>query len=230
MRLRHGYILLVCACAPAAFAQVGTPAFSQPPVNQPATGYFSDAVASQYYAQQIADNFTLSGVTIVDHVRFWGSTENFHNNDLSNIASFTIAFYSDSSGMPGAVVGNETFPLATTDPTPTGHTNPFGGDEFVHLAALATPITLQGSTPYWVSISATLVDPIGDAWVWTNSAADNVIAANFFTTPTQTTWTRESPQQDVAFDIIPAPGTLLAILVPGLLLRHRRTRVDAARC
>jgi hypothetical protein len=191
-------------------------------VDQPATGYFSDQLAAQYYHQQIADDFRLFGVTVVDHVRFWGSTENFHNNDLSNILSFTITFYSDGAGTPGTVVGAETFPLADTSPVATGHTNPLGGDEFEHVAELTTPVTLQGATTYWISIAATLVQPFGDAWVWTNSSANNVVAANFFDSG-QPSWTRESPQPDVAFQIIPAPGAwVLGVVALAVCVRRRR--------
>jgi hypothetical protein len=68
--------------------------------------------------------------------------------------SFTVTFYSDAGGLPGAVVNTQSG-LSYTDTTGLGSPS----------ITLATPVDLSAGT-YWVSIVARMDFPVGGEWGW----------------------------------------------------------------
>ncbi|MEC9373425.1 MAG: hypothetical protein VYC34_06245, partial [Planctomycetota bacterium] len=160
--------------------RVGSVAYEQP--NDSADGFFTDAVAGQFYSQRIADNFTLASTSNVNGVNWWGSSEFFIFNDLTNFSSFTVEIFADAGGAPGAsVTGPITASTAATNPVATGNFNFAGGIEYMQGIKFDNPVTLQGGTQYWLSIGSTNISPGDDGYIWsTSNSGDLILAGNFF--------------------------------------------------
>jgi hypothetical protein len=198
------------------FDRAGAVVHSVPPTS--ADGFFSDAVAGQFYEQRVADNFALSANTAINGVNWWGSSENFIGpSDLSNMASFTIEIFDGNFSSLYA----ETFLTADTNAVETGAANSSGGLQYFHSVKLSSPVELLGGTEYWISIGATNVDPEGDAWVWSDAEGDAIIAADFFDGAGFQVF---GDSGDVAFELqaIPAPGGAALLGLAGLVCMRRR--------
>jgi len=109
------------------------------------------------------DNFTLGGTYDIDEFAWIGSY--FNPAQQGVITAFTLQFYADAGGMPGAVLwsgaggGNfgETF---------IGFDN-FGDPTFIYDGLLGVPFHATGGVTYWVSIVPDLGIP--PQWGWETS-------------------------------------------------------------
>lgn len=194
----------------------GPVVYSQAPTS--ADGYFSDAVAGQFYSQMIADNFTLTNNTVVSGVNWWGSSENFVDSDYTNFFSFSVMIMDGNFDLVFA----QTFSTGDTNPVATGVVNVAGGEQFFQSVKFDQTFELTGNTEYWIAIGTTNSDPEGDAWVWSSAAGDGILASDDFDGAGFLVSTGLS--DDVAFEIqaIPTPGAASLLALAGLVTLRRR--------
>lgn len=199
----------------------GLVVFSQAPAGDGATGYPTDAIDGQFYGQRLADNFMLDSSAEINGVRWWGSSENYFNADLSNFDSFVVSFLADDAGLPGMTVAEFTFTLGQTNPIDTGTVSIADAPQYVFEAKFDS-FMLEGGVTYWLSIGSINVAADGDAFVWTHSSGgDSTIASDFFD---GTGFQRFDNDPSVAFEIqaVPSPGAATLIGLAGLVALRRR--------
>lgn len=120
------------------------------------------------------DNFTLGATYNISTVEWIGSY--FNPSIQAPITGFTVNFYADSGGAPGALLG-------TTGDVP-GNANEFslGLDNAgnpTYLYGLSTNFTATGGTTYWLSIVPDLGFP--PQWGWeTGTGGDGASYQCFF--------------------------------------------------
>ena len=108
----------------------------------------------------VYDNFTLSTATEVWGVQWTGG---YFNGTIAPIAGFTLQFYSDSGGVPGASIYSTYIP-GTAGETDIGL---YGAYELYNYSAgLGTPFDAAGGTQYWLSIVPDIGFP--PQWGWTS--------------------------------------------------------------
>jgi hypothetical protein len=163
------------------------------------------------------DDFTLTGPAIVDDVHWQGGY--FNPGTQGTITSFTITFWSDNAGQPGAQLLSETIP-GTANETFVG--NQFFGPVYNYSVNLSVPFLATGGTQYWLSIVPTMTLP--PQWGWhTGTGGDGLAYQDFFGDRTALA------DVDFAYDLtgtaVPEPASLglvgLAILALTACLRRR---------
>jgi hypothetical protein len=119
----------------------------------------------------VYDNFMLGGDGTVTGV---GWTGEYFNGTQAPIAGFTIQFYSDNAGTPGASVYS-TYITGTANETDLGS---FGGYEvFSYSGALATAFSAAVNNQYWLSVVPDLGFP--PQWGWsTGTGGDGISYQN----------------------------------------------------
>jgi hypothetical protein len=175
------------------------------------------------------DNFTLPSSSQINGVQWQGGY--FLPPNQGPITAFTLTFYADNGGQPGAALLSETIPgnanetFVGTEPG-TGN----GGDlVFNYSTVLPTAFQAQANTPYWLSIVPNLNfsdDPNIGQWAWhTGTGGDGVSFQDFL-------GQRFNDPSDLAFSLsgivnTPEPASLLlwgAVALGGLACcRRRRT-------
>jgi len=97
--------------------------------------------------QSIAENFVLIAPETIGQIVIWGGY--FPTNVPLVTDNYTVIFYADAAGLPGAAVA----PAETNVPTTRVDTgiDLFGVDEYQFTLTLANPVTLTPGT-YWVEI------------------------------------------------------------------------------
>lgn len=210
------FALCVFAICGSAFA---APLYSQPD-DQPGTpGYFSVGGPGQFFTQRMADDFTIGG-GMVNKLRWWGSSQNFQFADLTNITGFDVAIYGDLGGIPDA--SNTIFHAqpakAGLTITPTGNLSFVGAIQYQFDLDIA-PLNLAGGT-YWLSVGGLLVNPNGDTFVWNTSSVGDFANSSFYYP--NSGWIAFDPSDNMAFEIIPAPGALALLGMGGLIAGRRR--------
>lgn len=163
------------------------------------------------------DNFTLGSTNAIDEVLWTGTYWN--PSSPGTLLQFTLTFWPDNAGQPGAVAlysavipgtGNETLILSPAT---------YGYD-----VSLTSPFVATGGTPYWLSIVPTVGYP--PQWGWNvGTGGDGISYQDFM-------GSRNSVPYDMAFQLngeatgIPEPvslalaGTGLVLL--GFVARRRR--------
>ena len=145
------------------------------------------------------DNFNLGAASIINSVSWTGSYSN--PSIPGSISSFTISFFTDNAGQPGALINsetisgnaNETFLQNDVVDSPT----------FSYSADLPTSITTDVGRQYWLSIVANA--PLYPQWGWeTGTGGDGVSYQDFL-------GSRSSYSVDLAFSL---NGTLAPTYVP----------------
>jgi hypothetical protein len=124
----------------------------------------------------VYDNFTLAGDGNVTDLSWTGVY--FNPPTPSPMAGFTIQFYSDNAGIPGASLFS-TYVTGTANETDLGS---FGGIEtFGYSGNLGTAFGATGNTQYWISIVPDLGFP--PQWGWsTGTGGDGASYQVFFGT------------------------------------------------
>ena len=211
-------VLVVAGASPVHAGQL----FKQPTAT-PSVAYSSQTDTSGIYGDfaTVYDNFTLGvGATMTD-VSWVGS---YFAGSSSGISGFTIAFYADDAGQPGAVLMTENI-AGNADETS------IGDDPAVHLtfsysATLSTTFIAAAGTQYWLSIVPDLRFP--SQWGWESGIGGDGLSYQDFLGD------RTSLAVDFAFSLdgaylstVPEPGTLTsactAVLMGlGYTLRRRR--------
>lgn len=199
--------------------------YSQPNDRPNQISFFSDAVSGQFFSQRMADDFVLGGDAMISGVKWWGGSQNFQFDDLTNMTSFTVLILGDDNGPDlGNVLASITLDTASTNPIETENLLFAGGQQYEQEIAFGAPVAVNGGETLWVSIGATLVQPAGDAWVWSGSTVGNLVnATDFFDGSGFIVF--DPTANDLAFEIIgvpePATAGLLALGAVGLLRRKR---------
>lgn len=165
------------------------------------------------------DNFTLIESGLVTEVTWQGSYSDFvdltNNPATPNTVSFELAFWSDASGEPGALLLSQTFPIAAVDVTFVG-LSPTNRNVFNYGLDLTVPFLAQAGTSYWLSIfsNSSSFTPL---WGWrTGSGGDGMSFQENLATGS------EGPVDlDRAFSlsgqpgVVPEPSSIL-LLISGL--------------
>ena len=198
-------------------------------VNNPVAdtvGFYSDAFNSKgtyTYAQSGAQAFSLEDSYTTSSLRWWGSSNGFNGQGISNIDCFQIIVWDN---VFDSQVTNQTIDLANITVTATGETNFFG--EAIY--EFYVPITFQiSSGSYFMNIGAQLNDAAGDQFVWSQGQdVDNF----WFTDDNggQNKWGNWRPLPNFigntaggAFVLsAPSPGAIALLGMAGLVGRRRR--------
>jgi PEP-CTERM motif len=120
------------------------------------------------------DNFTLSSSYNVDEFQWAGGYFNPQVQGL--ITGFTLTFYADAGGSPGATLATYSGP-GTFGETFIG-TDSFGDPMFLYDGLLGTPFAASANTQYWVSIVPDLGFP--PQWGWGTSADGDGVGYQVF--------------------------------------------------
>jgi PEP-CTERM motif len=125
----------------------------------------------------VYDNFTLGSAASVNLVTFVGS----YVPAQAPIAGFTIQFYADSAGAPGASLYSAFLP-GTAGETFLG-TDFFSNPEYAYSALLPTAFNAAAGTQYWLSIVPDVGLP--PQWAWeSGTGGDGASYQDFFGTLT----------------------------------------------
>jgi hypothetical protein len=210
------------------------PAHAEVVYSQPTTtdagdvglGWYSSSEPRPTRNFRHADNFTLGADTSITSVRWWGLSEGVSHTDLSNFDSFTIEFWTNrmvpnGNIRPRELILSTTLNVKETNTTETGRAGASGALEYVHEAALGEAVELLGGEIYWVSISASSIDPSADVWQWQDSDDFDTLSSSF--DYGQNRWV-VLEDTDSAFELIavPSPGSVGVLAMGGLLAQRRR--------
>jgi len=168
---------------------------------------------------EIADDFRLSAGAAITSVDWWGFIARA-GTDETVPRDFLISFYAHAGGSPGALIASRS---VTAGGVATGL---FGSEEIYKYSASIAPVSLSGSTQYWISIQE---DEVGGVrWLW-QSAASAATDLGFGTRVPGSSWVVRdvSGFKNVSFVLsaVPEPGTGLLLAIGGatyLLIRRRR--------
>lgn len=171
----------------------------------------------------VYDNFTLAGTATIGNVAFTGGF--FNPNSPGPITGFTVNFYSNAGGQPGAL-------LSSTAVSGDGHQALIGdtGGVFMANYSVDTNFTATGGTQYWLSVVPTLGFP--PQWGWAQSGTgDGVEYQDFF-------GSRSQVGSDAAFTLstatsaVPESSTwammILGVGMIGGTMRRRRSFAKAS--
>jgi hypothetical protein len=166
------------------------------------------------------DNFSLAATSIVNAVSWQGGY--FLPPVQGPISAFTLTFYADASGQPGAALLSETIP-GTANETSVGTetaTGNGGNLVFNYSDPLPVPFSAQAGTTYWLSIVPDLPfdqsdNPAFGQWGWHSGVGpDGTSVQDFF-------GDRLTRQDDLAFTLTGLTGAAVpepaSFLVWGLL-------------
>lgn len=134
----------------------GAIVYSQTPT--PNQSNFSDPDSGFYYA----NGFSISSTDTVRSVTWQGVYAS--NDSPITPDSFTIKFYTDSSGIPGAEAGSFVIGAPTLRMDTGGTLSGF--NLFEYTANLGPGISLSSSQDYWISIFNDTTADANDNWAW----------------------------------------------------------------
>ncbi|HVP55753.1 MAG TPA: PEP-CTERM sorting domain-containing protein [Candidatus Eisenbacteria bacterium] len=156
------------------------------------------------------DNFTLGASYNIDEVAWIGSY--FNPPNQGTITGFTLTFYADNGGQPGAAIWSG-FGSGNFGETFLGFDNA-GDPTFLYDGLLGSPFAAAAGTQYWMSLVPDLAFP--PQWGWeTGVGGDGAAWQDFF-------GSGGSIPNDLSFALygtqstIPEPGSLV-LMGTGLL-------------
>jgi hypothetical protein len=191
----------------------------------PGEGFSSTYDPTAAFAFLAADNFTLSSSQTIGRVRWWGNSDDFGLPNLQNFTQFKVTLHQRlANGLPGAIIDQETFATANTNPVDTGLLSTNGTHVWQQTATLATPQTLPAGQ-YMLSVGVSgYVDNQGSIWFWNTSLqGDDFIAFDAYDGGG---WRPFTQPLDLSFELLAVPEPRSAAgAIGGLLavaIRRRR--------
>jgi hypothetical protein len=121
------------------------------------------------------DNFSLGSSSSITSLAWTGIS--FNPSIMGTISAFTISFYFDSGGQPGAQLFSETIP-GTANETFVNDSNSSGTYVENFSQALNTPFLATGGTQYWLSIVAS--SPFPPEWGWATGIGGDGVGFSTF--------------------------------------------------
>lgn len=167
-----------------------------------AASHFSDLDPTGTSFEQ-ADDVTFAQDVIVRSLRWWGAYGNSYTPQ-AGVDDFLLRVYEDAGGVP-APSPIATFHLGGAIRVGTGNTMAFGSPEFVHVAELPAPLTLEAGKRYWLTLINNTTADADDNWGWNQSQIGNNLRADR-TPPDTGTWGARST--DRALELCGVPCTL----------------------
>ena len=188
-------------------AAAGTAVYDQPSDHPGGTGWASQDDPGNVADFTAYDNFTLLSTTLITDAHWQGVY--FNPAEQGTITAFTLGFWADAGGQPGAQLLTQTIP-GTAGETFVGLAGTF--PVYDYDTDLLTPFLAAAGVTYWLSIVPTLTFP--PQWGWhTGTGGDGVFVQD---TPIPA---RNVRAGDLAFSLtVPAPEPAsLGLLGAGLL-------------
>ena len=187
---------------------------------------------------QTFDSFTLATDTAITAIDWQGSYFNGFVADSSfapaaNSSGFTVAFYADSAGTPGALLDSRTFTPAGANETFVGQqalTATLGLSIYDYAASwVGLPFLASAGTTYWLSIYALspLASPTEAQWGWNGgTGGDGVSVQSVSGVPGVVNRDRAFALEGVPA-AVPEPSTLMLFGtgIAGIVVRARQRRM-----
>lgn len=198
-------VLAATALAAAAGTASAQVVFEQLP--DQSNAYRSDA-GGNLPSFRAADFFTLGSNTSIGTVEFWGT--NTGGQPLTD--SFTINFYADDNGLPGALLSTEL--VGAVDVVTTGEVIAGVFPEYLYTAELAVPMDATAGTGYLLSIVNDSNASPTDSWFWEFSASAPVLGA--VTPDFGASWGPSPSSFAFRLSAIPTPASATLLGIGGL--------------
>lgn len=218
-RLLAGVATLALLSTAPAIAQAGTPLLHAPNV-----GLGDGGPYSHDGGQQFADSFSLAGGGVINQVTFWGGAYNH-----AAFGAFSVSFFADSAGLPGAQLAS-----TTGSPTPlvVGPSDGYGTDQPLNEFTMNIPsFTAAAGVTYWFSAADS---GGGYNFVWTPAGYND---AAYRSGGPWNSYANNGARSSQAFELsnvsggVPEPATwalmLLGFGAIGLTARRRSVALAA---
>ncbi len=127
------------------------------------------------------DNFTLGSAATVTGVSWVGE----YSDNTGPSTSFTVDFYANASGLPGAMLSTETIALSQAHQTLLGNAGGFA--VFSYSATLSSPFSAVAGTEYWLSVVSNMGFP--PQWYWVTGTGGTA-APHSSSSPATRSWGR----------------------------------------
>lgn len=197
-------------------------------VNNPVAdtvGFYSDAYDSKgsyAYAQSGAQEFSLEDSYTISSLRWWGSSNGFNGQGITNFSAFQIIVWNEDFTDQ---VFSTKINMSSITAVATGQENFFGQPEYEFFVPLSFGI---GAGNYFMNIGVMLNDAAGDQFVWSQGEDEE----GFWQTSPfgQGGWGSWHPLPPAigstaggAFVMTaPAPGAIALLGLAGIVGRRRR--------
>lgn len=208
-------------------------------------GTFSDALQSNgnyFYTQALGQSFSIGSgqSSVLSGVTWWGSSEYLNSSTpwnqsalSSNIIGMQVAILRTDTGTANfPIVQSWTFQIGQITQLTSGTFTPETFSPVFQLSAALTNSVSLSAGNYMITIGGVLLNPEGDAFAWTDGAADGSLpATQAYATvgdiPSEWgTWLPVTDGTSGAFVLqgttIPAPATLALLGLSALGKRRRR--------
>lgn len=175
--------VLLLLSASAAVSRAGDPTVYSQPFTRAEDTTWDSYTAPAATPATVYDSFALTSAANVTAVQWQGTYINHDNLGsnpaAANVSSFTIGFYADNGGQPGAQLSGATLSVADCAETSLGTVgfNAFNDSTtyqiayYSYRAVLPAPVAAAAGQTYWLSIVGN-DDSAMPVWSWYASTAD----------------------------------------------------------
>jgi hypothetical protein len=227
---------VVAVLAHAGAASADPILYAQPPHSPVQSTRASQHQPTPGLVFQTFDSFVLGQDALITGINWQGSYFNSLISDPSfapaaNALGFTVALYMDNAGVPGTLVGSETFSPSNAGETFVGQqafTPTLGLSIYNYSASLGSGFLATAGMTYWLSVYALSPDasPTEAQWGWNGGTGGNGTSVqSLFGVPTVVNLDRTFSIEGQPTPV-PEPSTLLLLGMGGgaLVARARRHR------
>lgn len=169
---------------------------------------------------QTFDNFAFATDAFITAVEWQGSyfntlVNNSTFNPPANATGFTLEFYADTAGAPGAMLSSQFFLLAAANETfvaQQAFSATLGLGIYDYSATLGTPFFASGGSTYWLSVYAQ--SPAASAteaqWGWNGGTGGNGTSMQAIV-PNPPVVVNFDRAMTLTGNVVPEPSTLLIL-------------------